>query len=266
MSLITRTYTFTDGTTAYGSQVDSEIANIVNTLNNLDAATQTWDIVKIVNASSTPLIVDNSSGSNSVADFRVNGASKVTVGSGGLLTAAAGITVSGASLTMSGQTIAMGSNKITGLANGTASTDGAAFGQIPVFTDWASYTPTVTGCGTVSSVSFWWRQMGNAIFVKGFFTTGTCTGTGVSITLPQNMNLAKLPNSTTIVGEGLRVLTAAGPTNNAATSLVQIYSDGSTNTIVRCSIQTGSNAITSGGGTTIFANGDSLSCMFDYPI
>jgi hypothetical protein len=33
-------------------------------------------------------------------------------------------------LTMSGATIAMGSNKITGLANGTAATDAAAFGQI----------------------------------------------------------------------------------------------------------------------------------------
>lgn len=34
-------------------------------------------------------------------------------------------------ITMSASTIAMGANKITGLANGTASTDAAAFGQIP---------------------------------------------------------------------------------------------------------------------------------------
>lgn len=51
---------------------------------------------------------------------------------------ASGATISGAytfsggagALTMSSSTIAMGSNKITGLANGTASTDAAAFGQI----------------------------------------------------------------------------------------------------------------------------------------
>lgn len=36
-------------------------------------------------------------------------------------------------ITMSSSTIAMGANKITGLANGTASTDAAAFGQIKVF-------------------------------------------------------------------------------------------------------------------------------------
>jgi hypothetical protein len=47
MSLLTRTYTFTDGTTAYGSQVDSEISNIVNTLNNLDSAAITWTNVKV---------------------------------------------------------------------------------------------------------------------------------------------------------------------------------------------------------------------------
>lgn len=47
MALITRTYTFTDGTTAYGSQVDAEIANIVNTLNSLDQGSITWTNVKV---------------------------------------------------------------------------------------------------------------------------------------------------------------------------------------------------------------------------
>lgn len=47
MSILTRTYTFTDGTTAYGSQVDSEISNIVNTLNNLDNGSTTWTNVKV---------------------------------------------------------------------------------------------------------------------------------------------------------------------------------------------------------------------------
>lgn len=47
MSLITRLYSFTDGQTAYGSQVDAEIANIVNAINNLDAASTTWTNVKV---------------------------------------------------------------------------------------------------------------------------------------------------------------------------------------------------------------------------
>lgn len=47
MSLLTRTYTFTDGQTAFGSQVDSEIANVVNTLNSLDQGNTTWTKVKL---------------------------------------------------------------------------------------------------------------------------------------------------------------------------------------------------------------------------
>jgi hypothetical protein len=47
----------------------------------------------------------------------------------GAYTIAGALTLS-ATLTMSGATIAMGSQKITGLANGTAATDAAAFGQI----------------------------------------------------------------------------------------------------------------------------------------
>lgn len=147
MALITRTYTFTDGTTAYGSQVDSEVANIVTTLNNLNAASATWDIVKAVNGASVPLIADNSSGTNNIFEARANNVAKVVVGAAGLLTAAAGLTVSGASLTMSGQTVAMGSNKITGLANGTAATDAMAFGQNHVFqvVGATSGTPFTTG-------------------------------------------------------------------------------------------------------------------------
>lgn len=139
---------------AYGSQVNSEINNIVNILNNLDAGSSKWDIVSILNATSVPLIVDNSSGSQDVADFKVNGSTKVSVGSAGLLTAAAGATVSGAPLTMSGQTIAMGSNKITGLANGTASADAVAFGQISGQRILQVVTNTATAIATTTSSTY----------------------------------------------------------------------------------------------------------------
>lgn len=43
---ITRTYSFANGGVADGGQVDSEIQNIVNTINNADAGTTTWTAVK----------------------------------------------------------------------------------------------------------------------------------------------------------------------------------------------------------------------------
>ncbi len=55
MAIITRTYTFTDGTTAYGSQVESEISGIVVALNALDAGTSTWTYVKATNSTITNL-------------------------------------------------------------------------------------------------------------------------------------------------------------------------------------------------------------------
>lgn len=85
MALITRTYTFTDGTVAYGSQVETEIANIVNVLNSLNIATSTWGQISILNSSSVPLIVDNSTGSQHIVDIKVNGTIKTYIGSDGNL-------------------------------------------------------------------------------------------------------------------------------------------------------------------------------------
>lgn len=107
MALITRTYSFTDGTTAYGSQVESEIANVVNTINSCDAGTTAWTKVK------TGQIVLTAN-----QDF-----SSYKLGNVGTPT------VSGDALTY-GHTFDMGSTKITGLASGTASTDAINFGQL----------------------------------------------------------------------------------------------------------------------------------------
>ena len=46
MSQITRSYTFTDGTTAYGSQVESEISNIVTVWNAHDNGSSSWQYLK----------------------------------------------------------------------------------------------------------------------------------------------------------------------------------------------------------------------------
>lgn len=51
--------------------------------------------------------------------------------------------------------LAMGSHKITGLSNGTASTDAAAFGQIPVA---ATATPLMDGTAAVGSSAKWAKE------------------------------------------------------------------------------------------------------------
>lgn len=48
MAAITRTYTFVDGTTAYGSQVEIEISNIVTAWNNHNAGSSQWTALSVL--------------------------------------------------------------------------------------------------------------------------------------------------------------------------------------------------------------------------
>lgn len=50
-------------------------------------------------------------------------------------------------------------------------------------TDWVAYTPTFTGWGTASVISFYSRRVGDTLEVKGTWTAGTTTGTEARITL-----------------------------------------------------------------------------------
>lgn len=47
MSISTRTFTFTDGTTAFGSQVETEISNLSNLFNNIDSGAQPLASLKV---------------------------------------------------------------------------------------------------------------------------------------------------------------------------------------------------------------------------
>lgn len=69
---------------------------------------------------------------------------------------------------------------------------GAAIG------DWQSYTPTLTGFGTLTNVSFLWKRVGDSIIIVGRFVAGTPTATPATFTLPSGLliDTAKLPSST----------------------------------------------------------------------
>lgn len=46
MSAIARSYTFTDGTDAYGSQVEIEFNTVYNAWNNIDSGVSSWTVLK----------------------------------------------------------------------------------------------------------------------------------------------------------------------------------------------------------------------------
>lgn len=49
-----------------------------------------------------------------------------------------------------------------------------------LITDWVAYTPTFSNLGTVSSILFWSRRVGDTLEVKGLFQTGTTSGAGAA--------------------------------------------------------------------------------------
>lgn len=74
---------------------------------------------------------------------------------------------------------------------------------VPV-TDWVSYTPTVTGLGTISNEGFYWKRVGDSISIKGTLVAGTVAGTTLSISLPTGVSIdsSKNPSSTNTASHG----------------------------------------------------------------
>ncbi|MFN3453433.1 MAG: hypothetical protein ACK41T_00635, partial [Pseudobdellovibrio sp.] len=71
-------------------------------------------------------------------------------------------------------------------------------------TDWQSYTPTITGFGTPTGLSAFWRRVGSNLEIRSTFTTGTVSGVTASISLPSGYNLIKSQTTSILVGDCLR--------------------------------------------------------------
>lgn len=86
---------------------------------------------------------------------------------------------------------------------------------------WASYTPTFTGFGTVSTHSMWWKRSGDVLWLKGRFISGTSTATEARISFPNSVvsDPAKL-NANIELG-GLISVNAAGATTFGWASLIE---------------------------------------------
>lgn len=69
--------------------------------------------------------------------------------------------------------------------------------------DFASYTPTFTGFGTVTSPVFIWRREGSEIRIKGSFVLGTPTATEARVSLPTGLTSSSIASST-IIGSWFR--------------------------------------------------------------
>lgn len=73
--------------------------------------------------------------------------------------------------------------KIQNLANGTASSDAAAFGQLPTIVS-GTFTPAPNGQGTVTNAVGFYQQIGSMVHAWGTFKSGTETGAIFSMPVP----------------------------------------------------------------------------------
>jgi hypothetical protein len=80
-------------------------------------------------------------------------------------------------------------------------------------TDWASWTPTFSGAGSVTGIGMQWRRVGSNFEAYGTYTTGTATATTAAMTLPTGLVIS-LPGSNYPVGDGYGLITANPGTKN----------------------------------------------------
>lgn len=138
-------------------------------------------------------------------------------------------------------------------------------GAIPaIITPWVAYTPTLTGFGTASGVSFFSRRVGDSLEVMGKFTSGTSTAVEARCTLGFNGTNANVSSSATKV-PSIRVCGSGASGNNLAGSYAVLIE--SNVGYATFGISTAGNAgITKINGSSLFNSGETGSFIFTVPI
>ena len=147
---IAQTYQFTDQSQVRPFRIQAELNTIASAINNANAGLLTWDNIKattgtittltMTNApilssltASTALVADSSKHitSSATTSTELGYVSGVTSAIQTQLNGKASTSLGNLSTPVANVAIDMGSHKITSLTNGSASSDAAAFGQIP---------------------------------------------------------------------------------------------------------------------------------------
>jgi hypothetical protein len=142
-------------------------------------------------------------------------------------------------------------------------------GALPTFqnsaivTDWVAYTPTFTGFGTPTNVQIWSRRVGDTLYIRGRFTSGTSTATEARMTLGYAGTNSNVTSSSTKITSiqlaGGSIFSAAG---------VSMY-----NTLIESNVgyitwgyQSGGNAGLTKVTGTFINNGTTNAFMAEIPV
>jgi hypothetical protein len=75
-------------------------------------------------------------------------------------------------------------------------------------TNWVAYTPTISGFGTCTNISFFWKRVDDFLHVRGYYTGGTSPGAVPgTFTLPTGLVIdatkIDISNTTSAPGEAV---------------------------------------------------------------
>lgn len=137
-------------------------------------------------------------------------------------------------------------------------------------TPWASFTPTITGFGTLTTVNFKWRRVADTMEIEGTATAGTVTGSTFDLTLPNSNSIdtTQMTSTANIQKIGDFYHSTSGSTtfpSNSNGPFVMFY-DGSTATKVYCANATTSQALTKATGSSLLSNSNPFTISLKVPI
>lgn len=158
--------------------------------------------------------------------------------------------------------VPMNSKKFTGLAAGSGNGDSVRYEQLPAvagtITNWAAYTPTITGCGTVNTVTFGWRRVGDTVEVRGLWLCGTVAASQLTISLPNSITVQSAVLAYDLAGWLMA-------SHTGVTLAYPIRAGGSGNTVDIGKGATGTQ-FSSYNGNDILSNNDAVYVTFSCPI
>jgi hypothetical protein len=117
---------------------------------------------------------------------------------------------------------------------------------------WTAYTPTFGAMGTVTNIDFAYRRVGKNMEIMGRFTTGTCTGSTATVSLPSSTTVDNAAILTTqMVGSivnGNNVIATAAETN------------------IKFSTTSAGAGLTAAAATSVFSNATTYGLICSVPI
>jgi hypothetical protein len=142
------------------------------------------------------------------------------------------------------------------------SPDSPNFIDVAQIGPWISYTPTFTGFGTPTSVSFRYRVNGSSLDIEGRFTSGTTTAVEARISIPEGF---------TTVTRSLGAIVGRGVRSAGASAYAKDYSiiDGGNLTyltMARIEETGGTDPATSAAASSIIVSGQVMHVLASIPV